>query len=121
MSEIKQQMARENRVTVASITAELDRAAALAERIEQPAAMTTAIATKAKLHGLLVERRETGAPGDFAAAQSEAEVVAAVREQLGDEAAEALLVLIKPRSGGRSGGTIELPEPTIIDNIEQSD
>lgn len=128
MNEIRQDMARENRVTVQSITRELDEAAALARRLEQPSAMTQAITVKARLHGLIVDRKESGAPGDFAAAQTEAEVVEAIREQLGDGAADALLVLIGKRPGGRPGGLAEPAEVTTktieampVDNIEVSD
>ena len=47
---------------------------------------------KAKLHGLIVDRKESGAPGEFAALGTEAEVMDAVRRELGDAAADALLV-----------------------------
>lgn len=81
------------RVTVESITAELDAAQELARRVEQPGAAIQAIATKAKLHGLLIDRKETGQPGDFAAAKTADEVLAAVRAELGDDAARALSAL----------------------------
>lgn len=81
------------RVTVESITAELDEAAALAKRVEQPSAAIQAIATKAKLHGLLIDRKETGQPGEFQAAKTADEVLAAVRAELGEDAAKALAVL----------------------------
>ena len=95
MDEITRELAMKTRVTVASITAELDEAAALAKRIDQPSAMTQAIIAKAKLHGLLIERKEAGAPGDFAAARTEAEVLEQVRNDLGEAAAELLGQLLK--------------------------
>jgi hypothetical protein len=52
----------------------------------------SATVAKAKLHGLIVDRKESGAPGEFAALGTEAEVMDAVRRELGDAAADALLV-----------------------------
>ena len=43
-------------VTVASITAELDQARDLADRLKNPAAMTGAIMGKAKVNGLLIDK-----------------------------------------------------------------
>ena len=39
-----------------------------------------------------MDRKESGAPGEFAALGTEAEVMDAVRRELGDAAADALLV-----------------------------
>lgn len=93
IAELTKGLAMKTRVTVESITAELDAAQELARRVEQPGAAIQAIATKAKLHGLLIDRKETGQPGDFAAAKTADEVLAAVRAELGDDAARALSAL----------------------------
>jgi hypothetical protein len=53
--------------------------------------------TSRKLVGLLVDRKESGAPGDFAALQTTDEVLAAVRQELGDEAAVALAAALAKR------------------------
>jgi len=45
-------------VTVESITKELDENRKKADDLDQPAAMNTATATKAKLHGLMVDKAE---------------------------------------------------------------
>lgn len=79
------------RVTLESLTEELDTIARGAVQDAQWAAAKGAVETKARLHGLLVERKETGAPGDFAALQSTEEIVAKVRSELGDTIAEVLL------------------------------
>jgi hypothetical protein len=44
-----------------------------------------------EVHGLIVDRKESGAPGDFAALTTEAEVLDAVRKELGDRVADALV------------------------------
>jgi hypothetical protein len=88
LTEITRHLAMQAKVTVQSITDELNEAAELARRVEQPSAMTQAILAKAKLHGLIIERKEAGAPGDFAAAKTPEEIVAAVRAELGDAAAD---------------------------------
>lgn len=113
MAELTAEMARETKVSVQSITRELDEIAAGAVADRQWSAAKGAVETKARLHGLLIERRETGAPGEFAEAKNEAEVVAAIREQLGDAAAEALVVMIgaKPISSDMHRlATIDDPE-----------
>jgi phage terminase small subunit len=61
VAELKAQAAERAMVTVASLTAELDEARALAKEVANPAAMTGATMGKAKLHGLLVERQEVRA------------------------------------------------------------
>lgn len=78
------------RVTVESITADLDRIAAGAEAAEQYAAAKGAVETKAKLHGLLVERKESGQPGEFNNLTSADDVLALVRAELGDDTARVL-------------------------------
>ena len=110
------------RVTVESLTAELDEAIALAKRVDQPGAMTQAVTVKGKLHGLLIDRKESGQPGDFAAAQSAQEVIDAVRKELGEDAARALQALAglhpaeqagpdEPAESGQGLG-MELATPT---------
>ena len=93
IAELTKGLAMKTRVTVESITAELDAAQELAKRVEQPGAAIQAIATKAKLHGLLIDRKETGQPGEFQAAKTADEVLAAVRAELGEDAARALAAL----------------------------
>jgi hypothetical protein len=53
-------------------------------------AAISATQLSARLVGLLIDRKETGQPSDFAGLQSEADVLALVRSELGDESAQAL-------------------------------
>lgn len=88
--ELDRQMAERTRVTVESLTDDLNRIMQGAEADKQYAAAKGAVDTKAKLHGHLIDRKETGAPGDFASMQNAGEVLDLVRKELGDEAADAL-------------------------------
>lgn len=90
IAEITKGLAMKTRVTVESLTQELDEARELAARVDQPSAMTAATIAKGKLHGLMVERKETGQPGDFTGLQSAAEVLAVVETELGKETAALL-------------------------------
>jgi ribosomal protein S19E (S16A) len=90
LAELTRHIAMKTRVTVESLTQELDEISAGAKRSEQWAAAKGAVETKAKLHGLLVDRKETGAPGDFAQLESIDAIVAKVRSELGDSAADVL-------------------------------
>jgi hypothetical protein len=79
-------------VTVETISAQLDEDRAFAKSVDQAGPALNATIAKAKLHGLIIDRKENGAPGEFAALGTEAEVLDAVRRELGDAAADALLV-----------------------------
>lgn len=81
-------------ITLDSLLSDLQADRELARRLEQPSAAIAAVQLTAKLCGLLIERKEAGAPGDFAAAKTEADVVAAVRSELGDAAADALQAIV---------------------------
>lgn len=83
-------MAARNRITVDSLIEELDAAKAQATELKQPSVAVSAVMSKARLVGLLVDRKESGTPGEFAGLQSEAETIAKVRAELGDDAAGAL-------------------------------
>lgn len=78
------------RVTVETLTDEFNEAIELAKVTKNPSALTGAAIAKGKLHGLIIERKEAGAPGDFAGLQSADEVLALVRSELGDETAALL-------------------------------
>jgi hypothetical protein len=83
-------MAGRNRITVDSLLEDLAADRELARSLGQPSAAISATALAAKLTGLLVDRKEQGQPGDFSGLQSEADVLALVRNELGDDAARQL-------------------------------
>jgi hypothetical protein len=97
LNELTRHIAMKTRVTVESITEELDRIRDGAEGALQYGAARSAVETKAKLHGLLVERKETGQPGDFSGQQSAAEVLAVVEAELGKETAALLTAALARR------------------------
>lgn len=90
IAELRKQMATRNRITVDSLIEELDADRDLARSLEQPSAAIAAVQLKARLAGLLIDRKESGAPGDFSQAQTPEDVIAAVRRDLGDAAADLL-------------------------------
>ena len=94
IAELTRSFAVKTRVTVESLTSEFDRAIELAEETKNPSALTAAVVAKGKLHGHMVDRKETGAPGEFAGLTTTAEIVAKAREELGDAAAEMLLAVL---------------------------
>ena len=65
LNEIKKAGAERAAVTVEGLIAECDEAMALARELRNPTAMVAAIKEKGILSGKRVERRESGAPGDF--------------------------------------------------------
>ena len=88
--ELQRQMATRNRITVDSLLDDLQADRALARELGQTAAAIQATQLSAKLVGLLVDRKESGAPGDFAALQTADDVMAVLRAELGDNAAKLL-------------------------------
>ena len=88
--ELQRQMAARNRISLDTLLDDLAADRALARALGQPSAAIAATQLTARLCGLLVDRRESGQPGEFAGLQSEAEVLALVRRELGDDSATAL-------------------------------
>lgn len=76
--------------TVDTILGELDesRQAALADKQHGPAVQATTV--KAKLLGMIVDRKEVGTPGDFAALDSIQAILALAAKELGQDAAAML-------------------------------
>jgi len=77
-------------ITVDRILTEYEDARQLAIAQEKPEAMLNASEKKAKLVGLLVDRREVGSAGDFDQMNDVGKILAKVREDAGGEAADAL-------------------------------
>lgn len=110
IAELNRGMAMKTQVTVASISDQLDEDRAFAQLVEQAGPALNATIAKAKLHGLVVDRKESGGPGDFAQ-QSAAEVLELVRRELGDDTAAALAKALAAQD--EPAKAIEAaPEPT---------
>lgn len=97
---------KRHEITVDSLLADLETDRALAHSQGQGSAAVQATMAKARLLGLIVDRKESGAPGDFATLQTSAEVIEAVRREHGDAAADALARLI-------DSATPTTPAPSI--------
>jgi hypothetical protein len=93
MAELDHAFAVKTRVTLQTISDKLDEDRAFARSINQAAPALNATIAKAKLHGLMVDRKEVGGPGDFAGLSSD-EVLAQVRAEFGDELTELLIAAI---------------------------
>ncbi len=89
LEERQQAMIRKADVTVDRILNEYEDARQIAISQAKPEAMMAASEKKAKLVGLLVDRREQGNVGDFENLQSPEEVIAKLSEECGPEVAEA--------------------------------
>jgi hypothetical protein len=97
IAELTKGLAMKTRVTVETISDQLDEDRAFAKAVDQAGPALNATIAKAKLHGLIVDRKESGAPGDFAGLSSADDVLALVRKELGDAAAALLIAsLDKP-------------------------
>lgn len=107
-------MATRERITLGSLLDDLRDDRELARTLGQPSAAIAATQLSARLVGLLVDRKEQGAPGDFQKMQTEDEVLAAVRSELGEHAAAALAAALTAQAEPAAA-----PEPMPIE-VERS-
>ena len=91
IAELHKGFAMKTRVTVETISEQLDEDRLFAKAVNQAGPALQATVAKAKLHGLIVDRKESGAPGDFASLSSADDVLALVRKELGEQAAALLI------------------------------
>ena len=75
LRELQTEIAKETKVTVESICAELDEANKVAKERGQASAMVSVSALRAKLAGLMVDKVEVGAPGAFDKCETTEQVV----------------------------------------------
>jgi len=90
LREVQEAIIKRSDITVDRILTEYEDARQLAIAQEKPEAMLNASEKKAKLVGLLVDRREVGNVGDFEQMTDISQILEKVRQEAGVEAAEAL-------------------------------
>lgn len=83
-------MARKHEISVDSLLSDLAEDRALARETKQVGAAIAATQLAAKLCGLLIDRKETGQPGDFAALETAGQVLDLIAREVGPDAAAAL-------------------------------
>lgn len=80
--------------TIDTILDELDEARAAALPM-QPGAAVSASIGKARLLGMIVDRKEVGSPGEFAGLDTVQAILQVVRKELGDKAADMIAALAR--------------------------
>ncbi len=96
IEELQNRGAARAEVTVQKILEELDEARVLARTIDQPSAMVQASMGRAKVAGIIVERKEVGKPGDFSNLSD---------EELDSVLAQTLQAVTQPEPAKRNGKT----------------
>lgn len=81
---------KRHEITVDTLLADLEADRGLAHSEGQGSAAVQATMAKARLLGLIVDRKETGKPGEFDSMQTTDDVLTAVRTEFGDKVADAL-------------------------------
>ena len=89
-------MAQKTEISLASLLEDLAEDRALARSLGQASAAVQATQLAAKLTGHLVDRKETGGPGDFAGLKTAGEILDAIRAVVGDQAAAAIQAALAP-------------------------
>jgi phage terminase small subunit len=110
MGELRRAMTHKTEVTLVSLLQDLAEDRALARRLGQASAAVQATQLAAKLTGHLVDRKETGAPGEFAGLKTAEQVLEELQKLLGTAAAAAIEASLSP----------SLPAP-ISDSTESPD
>lgn len=88
--EMRMDIKRKSEITFEKILSDYQFALDLAKSKDEPANIISAAREQAKLVGLLIDRKEVGAAGDFENMESIADILSAVANQAGPEAALAL-------------------------------
>jgi Terminase small subunit len=110
IKELERSMAQKTEISLATLLSDLAEDRALARSLGQASAAVQATQLAAKLTGHLVDRKETGGPGDFAGLKTAGEVLDAIREQLGDKAAAAIEAALAPSEALPAAEVIEVPD-----------
>lgn len=107
-------MTQRTRITIESLLKDLAEDRALARETKQVSAAIAATQLSAKLVGLLIDRKESGQPGDFSDLTSADEILARVRADLGDDMADAITVALSKQA--------DEPQPAaIVDELPAID
>jgi phage terminase small subunit len=93
ISELRCQMTYKTKISLESLLFELEKDRELARRVDQPSAAIQATVMQAKLVGLMVDRKEQGAPGEFSALDAD-QIVAKLRAERGDAVADLLVTAL---------------------------
>lgn len=81
---------RRSDITFEKILSDYQLALDLAKQQEKPSEIVSAASAQAKLVGLIVDRRELGQAGDFDGLNDIEAIISKVREDVGNEAADAM-------------------------------
>lgn len=103
-------MAQKTEITLQSLLTDLAEDRRQAKALGQMAPAIQATQLAAKLTGHLVDRKETGGPGDFAGAKDTSEVLDVIRRELGDAAAAAIEAALAPSQASSVLDSTEAPD-----------
>ena len=115
LAEVQMALIKKADITVDRFLNEYEEARILATQQAKPEAMLSASEKKAKLVGLLVDRREVGNAGEFEQLTDIGEILEKVRQEAGLEAAQALAKAfgldVNPNEAPPNGDDLDTLEP----------
>ncbi len=118
IKELDRQMTERTRITIDTLLRDLAEDRALARETKQVSAAIAATQLSAKLVGLLIDRKESGQPGDFSDLTSADEILARVRADLGDEMADAITAALAKQADTPAETSVD-PGPAIGLDLER--
>src|SRR6266849_2343608 len=110
IGELRRQMTYKTKISLESLLNDLAEDRALARQLGQPSAAIQATTMAAKLVGLMVERKESGAPGDFASLTAE-QVIEQVRKDHGADVAKLFAKALDTTEQAEPDAPAEIPTP----------
>lgn len=116
--EMRMDIKRKADITFEKILSDYQFALDLAKAKDEPANIISAAREQAKLVGLLIDRKEVGSAGDFENMESISDILQAVADQAGPEAALALSQVFKLLPVSQ---TQKAPEPVDSEALIEAD
>src|SRR6266849_3825685 len=110
IAELRRQMTYKTKISLESLLNDLAEDRALARELGQPSAAIQATTMAAKLVGLMVERKESGGPGDFASLTAE-QVIEQVRKDHGADVAKLFAKALDTTEQAEPDAPAEIPTP----------
>lgn len=119
LKEIGRHMSRKTEYTIEKALLHLEEDRQLARSKDQPGAAIQATQLAAKLVGLLVDRKETGAPGDFANLETPEQVLEAIGADMGKDAADLARAFLGRLQAAEDAG--QFAEVDLVDDRKPGD
>lgn len=108
IKELQMKITRRSDISLEKVLNDYQQALEMAKDLKKPGDMVAAAREQARIVGLLVERQEIGRAGDFEKMENISEIIEAVKNDVGEEAAQKLIDVfdLLPKSEPAKGASV---------------